>query len=160
MLMLALLQYGPFAPQALPCFIAPMNHSDDSAQPVPWLWFPMARCPSSDRWKSDTGEPSRIFRFLLRHALSSTTPPSSLDASDHCFSKDVRLRHLRKVGHWDLCNEAESSSLSLGLASSLSRGLKPLVLVQRKWGFWGRSLEGFWRRSGCSFCRWRGIGKF
>jgi hypothetical protein len=124
--MLALLQYGPFAPQALPCFIAPMNHSDDSAQPVPWLWFPMARCPSSDRWKSDTGEPSRIFRFLLRHALSSTTPPSSLDASDHCFSKDVRLRHLWKVGHWDLCNEAESSSLSLGLASSLSRGLQPL----------------------------------
>jgi hypothetical protein len=40
--------------------------------------------------------------------------------------------------------------------------LRPVgsVLVQRKWGFWGRSLEGFWRRSGCSFCRWRGIGKF
>jgi hypothetical protein len=126
MLMLALLQYGPFAPQALPCFVATMNHSDDSSQPVPWLWFSMARCRSSDRWKSDTREPSRIFRFLFRRALSSITPPSSLDASDHCFSKDVRLRHLRQVGHWDLCNEAVSSLLSLGLASSQSETFRSL----------------------------------
>jgi len=124
--MLALLQYGPFAPRALPRFIATMDHSDDSSQPIPWLWFSMARCRSSDRCKSDTGEPSRIFRFLLRRALSSITPPSSLDAFNHFFSKDVRLRHIRKVGHWDLCNEAESSLLLLGLASSQSRSLQPL----------------------------------
>ena len=35
-----------------------------------------------------------------------------------------------------------------------------VVLVQRKSGFRGRSLEEFWRRSWWSFGRWRGSGKF
>jgi hypothetical protein len=103
-----------------------MNPSDSSVRPLAWLWFPMPRCPMPNRRLDDTGEVSRIFRFLLRHALSSTTTPSPLDAFNHCFSRNVRLRHLWKVGHWDLCNEAESSSLSLGLVSSQSRGVLPL----------------------------------
>ena len=65
-------------------------------------------------------------RLIFRHALPSLTPDGPADASVRFFSADDRLRPIREVGHHHLCNEAETGSLALRLATLPSRGFHPL----------------------------------
>ena len=61
--------------------------------------------------------------------LSSRTPPATpgvlSDACVRCFPDNGRLQHFRQVGRTPWCNEAETGSLALGLATSLSGGYQP-----------------------------------
>ena len=67
--------------------------------------------------------PRRVSRSpasLCRRAPSPHTPDGPMRARARCFRIGRRLQHLRKRGHRQWVHEAESGSLALGLASSLS----------------------------------------
>ena len=51
---------------------------------------------------------------LCRRAPSPIAPGSPRDADARCFSLGSRLRHIRKSGRCQWCNEAESGSRTLG----------------------------------------------
>ncbi len=60
--------------------------------------------------------------LVCRRALSPITPGGPTGASARCFPAGNRLRHIWKGGHRHKRNEAESGSLTLGLAPLPSRG--------------------------------------
>jgi hypothetical protein len=101
------LQWGSFAPQALP-------------------WLPTLRVAlrAAGSRLSPFGRlrsGSQVPRLLFPCALSPVTPRSPSAAFKSLLTDGGRLRPIRKIGHSLLCNEAESSSLALRLAGSLCR---------------------------------------
>ena len=118
-------QSGPFAPRELPRINAPMNRSDFRCRRAARLWFPWCPCPDSTaESRLRSGSPGyRVLSFVTRPLqppraarrvhLSVSSPPIP------GFAIFGRLANRQ----WR--NEAESSSLVLGLATSLSDGYHP-----------------------------------
>ena len=85
---------GPFAPRALPRFLATMSRSDSRPWPVAPLWIPdtaLRRRSHAPRRVSQDPRP------LCRRAPSPTTPDDSVGASARCFPTDDRLHHLGRL---------------------------------------------------------------
>ena len=77
---------------------------------------------------------SQVPRLISSHAPSPSTPGGSLSAFAHCFLNDLRLQHLREIGHLHWRNEAVSSSLALRLARSpCEASCTPLLLHTLAW---------------------------
>jgi hypothetical protein len=84
---------GPFAPQALPCFVATMGRSDSRPWPPHGYGLPYGVAPRAPRRVSQDSQ------RLCRRAPSPTTPDDSPGAAARCFPGDSRLHHLWKDGH-------------------------------------------------------------
>ena len=100
-------QQGPFAPRALPRFLATMSLSDFRPEPVPRLWIP------AGRWgRAPLCRISQVPRLIYPCALSPTTPEGPAGAFARCFPADVRLHPLWRTGHLHSRHEAESGSIT------------------------------------------------
>ncbi len=73
-------------------------------------------------------------RLICCRALPSVTPGGTVSARSCFFPTVNRLHHLRKDGHHQLCNEAESGSLVLRLTTSPSAGFNPFRPLYKKRG--------------------------
>ena len=113
---------GPFAPRALPRFLATMSRSDSRPRPPRGYGFPrgVARRRAPRRVSQDP-------RLVCRHAPSPITPSSPMRACARCFRIGGRLQHLRERGHCYWFHEAESGSLALG---SRLRSSRPSSIVR------------------------------
>ena len=115
------IRQGPFAPRALPRFLATMTPSD-SRPGRPAVMHSRRRCPSVTPDAGPPGRVSQVPRLICRHPPSPTTPGSPT-AALLVASRSVLASPL--LAGWPLstcCNEAESGSLALRLTSSRSRG--------------------------------------
>ena len=74
---------------------------------------------------------SQVPWLIFQCVLSPTIPGNSADAYAYYFSADSRLHHSRKDGRYHIhFFEAESSSLTLRLTSSMSRGQPPPAITR------------------------------
>src|SRR6185312_15110206 len=108
-------QQGPFAPSALPDFLANMGLSDSRSGPLAVMRFRLralhVSMPLPDRV-------SQVPRLICPCALSPLTPGSPATAFTHCFIADVWLHPYPADCPLPLRNEAETGSLALRLAGS------------------------------------------
>ncbi len=111
------LRSGPFAPRELPRFLTTMGLSD-SRPGSPRVML----SPWSVEGKSSTCRASQVPRPICPCAPPPITPESPMTAFTCCFVADSRLHPIRRAGHSQLCNEAESSSLALRLTRLSARG--------------------------------------
>ena len=85
---------GPFAPRALPRFIATMRPADSRPGPLRRLCFPVPRWTT---WSTLSGLSGSF--LIVRRTPSPITPESPPGAHACCFPGDGRLHHFRKAGH-------------------------------------------------------------
>ena len=111
-------------------FLATMSLSDSRPGPPPRLWI------SSGRWVRLHSPPCRVSqvpRLICPCALHPLTPGSPATASTHFFIAGVRLRPIWRIGHFHLCNEAETVLLALRLTgSSLGASSKPVARLHAR----------------------------
>ena len=85
---------GPFAPRALPRFIATMRPADSRPGPLRRLCFPVPRWTT---WSTLSGLSGSF--LIVRRTPSPITPESPPGAHACCFPGNGRLHHFRKAGH-------------------------------------------------------------
>jgi hypothetical protein len=90
----------------------------DSRQGRPRVMF----SPRSAEGKPSPCRASQVPRPICPCAPPPITSESPTNANTCCFIVDSRLHPIRRAGHSQLCNEAESSSLALRLTRLSARG--------------------------------------
>ena len=116
---------GPFAPRELPHFIATMSLSDCRRRGIRRLWLPCVPCPvPTAETRLRSGSPG----YLACSVIARSPQPPRASRRMLAFVASPTMAGFTILGgdsRRQQRNEAESGSLALGLATSLSGGYHP-----------------------------------